>query len=102
MCSFRIDICMDDLLVIHNTSDQAIENYLQQTYQGAIEFKKTHLSEHNSNYLDLTIDIKDNRIKTALYNKRDDFNFKVIKFHAITLTFLFSIKSQSYTQSLYV
>ena len=71
---------MDDLLVIHNQSESEVDEQLTEVYRNTLQLKKTHITELSSNYLDLTINIINDKITTALYNKTDDFNFKVIRF----------------------
>ena len=71
---------MDDLLIIHNRQEESINDLLIEVYNNTLKFEKTHFTEYHCNYLDLEIKIIDNNIITKIFNKTDNFNFKVIRF----------------------
>lgn len=68
---------MDDILVIHNKNSQYINDMLEKVYNNLFEIVKTNTDDYSCNYLDLEINIVDNKLCTRLYNKTDDFNFVV-------------------------
>ena len=77
--SFRY---MDDLLIIYKPDQsQTVENF-SDIYDNQLQLEKTNESVHSCNYLDLNITI-DNMNKvciTKLYNKTDDYQFKIQKY----------------------
>ena len=92
---------MDDLLVVHNQTDDDVDEQLSQVYQNTLQLKKTHNSETSSNYLDLAITITNDKISTKLYNKTDDFSFNVIRFpYSDTNISLINKSSVIYTETL--
>ena len=55
--------------------------YLDIIYPIELEIKDTTDSEKYVNFLDLHMEIDiDGRLLTSLYDKRDDFNFKIVNF----------------------
>lgn len=71
---------MDDLLIVHNYNENFIDHILTVVYKNTLSLKKTHISQHKCNYLDISLEVIDNVIETNLYNKTDYFNFKVNRF----------------------
>ena len=69
---------VDDVLSIYNLD---FENYLGQMYPPEIEIKDTTESNYSAFYLDLLLSIgRDGKLRTSLYDKRDDFNFHITNF----------------------
>ena len=69
---------IDDVLTINNSR---FGDYLDIIYPSELEIKDTTDSEKYVNFLDLHIEIdKNNKLLTSLYDKRDDFNFKIVNF----------------------
>ena len=69
---------IDDVSSINN---QDFENYLGQLYPAVLEIKDTTESNTSASYLDLLLSIEsDGKLRTSLYDKRDDFNFHVTNF----------------------
>ena len=65
---------IDDLLTLNNTSfDSAIDDI----YPEELKLKKTSESPTTLSYLDIHITITNGKYSTAVYDKRDDFNFKI-------------------------
>ena len=68
---------IDDLLCINN--DQTMDEVMSDIYP-----KELSLTSDDAiltvNYLDLRIDIKDSKIHTSLFDKRDAFGFKIVNF----------------------
>ena len=65
---------IDDLLILNNTSfDSAIDDE-------ELKLKKTSESPTTLSYLDIHITITNGKYSTAVYDKRDDFNFKIGNF----------------------
>ena len=49
-------------------------------YPAELEIKDTTESNTSASYLDLILSIEsDGQLRTSLYDKRDDFNFHIIK-----------------------
>ncbi len=72
---------IDDLISINN---DAFEDYISDIYQtktSNLELKKTTESDKEASYLDLMISITRNgELESSLYDKRDEFNFKIVNF----------------------
>ena len=65
---------IDDLITINNPRfDGAIEKI----YQCALTLKETNLLDHRVAYLDRQLEIEKGKLVMFLYDKRDDFPFKV-------------------------
>ena len=69
---------IDDVLSINNPD---FENYLGQVYPPELEIKDTTESNTSASYLDLILSIGgDGQLRTSLYHKRNDFNFRITNF----------------------
>ena len=69
---------IDEVLYINNPD---FENYLGQMYPPELEIKDTTESNTSASYYDLLLSIgRECQLRTSLYDKRDDFNFHIIKF----------------------
>jgi hypothetical protein len=69
---------MDDIAVI---GEGNFKQVFHQIYPNSLQLEETSTSEKESNFLDLTICIEpNNTIVTRLYNKTDDYAFKVVRY----------------------
>ena len=68
---------IDDLLVL-NYPD--FNNFARAVYPNELDLKKTNTYDNTVNFLDICINITGNGLKITLYDKTDDFNFRVIKY----------------------
>ena len=69
---------MDDIAVIGEGDFKQVFN---QIYPDSLQLEETSTSEKESNFLDLTISIEpNNTILTKLYNKTDDYTFRVVRY----------------------
>ena len=68
---------IDDLISLNNT---VFEKYLDKIYPTELSITKETKSDKEASYLDLLITIKDAKFHTKLYDKRDDFNFRVVNY----------------------
>ena len=69
---------IDDLLTLNNpTFEQEISNI----YPQQLELKRTTEMDSRLSYLDLEVNISDRRFTTAVFDKRDGFNFHIVNFH---------------------
>jgi hypothetical protein len=81
---FNIKSCMnfryvDDILCISTNIDNFINN-ASNIYHNSLSLEKTSTNEHTTNFLDLSIKLGNGKIHSKLYNKTDDYNFKIIKY----------------------
>jgi hypothetical protein len=53
-------------------------DYLHRTYSNEFEINDTTDTQKFASYFDLEINNKYERLKTKLYNKRDDFTFPIV------------------------
>ena len=69
---------IDDLIVFNN---KTFLDYLKEIYPSQLTDEKANKSDHLPDYLDLTF-MKDSggKLSTGLYEKRDDFDFHIVKF----------------------
>ena len=63
---------IDDLLAVNNPN---FENEIGNIYPPQLELKKTTENEGRLSYLDLELSILDSMFRTAVFDKRDGFNF---------------------------
>ena len=68
---------MDDLLTIFRDKNL---NIFDSMYPPSLTLEQTNSVDHVANYLDLTITIHQGKILTKVYNKTDDYNFKVVRY----------------------
>ena len=68
---------IDDLISLNNG---VFEKYLDKIYPPELSITKETKSDKEASYLDIFITIKDDKFHTKLYDKRDDFNFKIVNY----------------------
>ena len=69
---------IDDVLSINNPR---FEEFLPLIYPPELEVKETTDTASSASFLDLYLEFDDSgQISTKIYDKRDDFNFKIINF----------------------
>ena len=68
---------IDDLIVFNNPE---FINLWHKIYPKELLLKKTNNSNSSIQFLDIEIKFSNSTVTTSLYDKRNDFNFKVIKF----------------------
>ena len=69
---------IDDLLNINDK--EYFENNLSEIYPNVLKLTKTNNNKLNTEFLDLNINIVDNRIISTVFDKRRAFAFKVINY----------------------
>jgi len=75
-CSTRY---IDDLLTINN--DGLMKTYMSEIYPEELELKHENKDDdQHASYPDLNIDVVNRELVTSLYDKRDDFPFKIVNF----------------------
>ena len=79
--SFRY---IDDVLSLNNSQ---FSDYLHFIHPNELEVKDTTDTQKSASYHDLNIEINNGgRLKTKLYNKRDDFTLRIVNFLLISST----------------
>ena len=78
---YQSELCVtfrfiNDLTIINNEN---FEGNIQNIYLFQLELEKEKQIDKNVNFLNLNIQIQNFRFETKLYNKRDNFNFDIIK-----------------------
>ena len=68
---------IDDLLTLNNASFQSA---IQEIYPMELQLKKTTESTTALSYWDIKITIINGKYSTAVYDKRDNFEFKIVNF----------------------
>ena len=72
---------IDDVLSMNN---DAFHNHLHSIYPPELEIKETTESPTSASYLDLLLSVSNGILSTKLYDKRDDFNFRIVNFPFIS------------------
>ena len=68
---------LDDLLNIVNPY---FEQMVCQIYSTELQLNKANSSDTEAPFLDLNLSITNGKVSSKIYNKRDDFNFEIVKF----------------------
>jgi hypothetical protein len=69
---------IDDVLSLNNSR---FGDFVDRIYSIELEIKNTTDTERSASYLDLHLEIdSEDRLRTELYDKRDDFNFPIVSF----------------------
>jgi hypothetical protein len=69
---------IDDVLSLNNSR---FGDFVDRVYPIEFEIKDTTDTDRSASYLDLHLEIdSEGRLRTKLYDKRDDFNFPIVKF----------------------
>ena len=69
---------IDDVLSLNNSR---FGNFVDPIYPIELEIKDTADTDRSASYIDLHLEIDcEGRLKTRLYDKRDDFNFSIVNF----------------------
>ena len=68
---------IDDLLTLNNL---VFEQKIGNIYLPQLKLKRTTETDSRLSYLDLEVKIKDRKFSTAVFDKRDDFNFHIVNF----------------------
>ena len=68
----------DDVLSLNNSR---FGDFIDRVYPIELDIKDTTYTDRSASYLDLNLEIdSQGRLRTKLYDKRDDFNFPIVKF----------------------
>jgi hypothetical protein len=69
---------IDDVLSLNNSR---FGDFVDRIYPIELEIKDTTDTDRSASYLDLHLEIdSEGRLRTKLYDKRDDFNFPIVNF----------------------
>ena len=69
---------IDDVLSLNNSK---FGDYVDRIYPNELEIKDTTDTARSASYLDLHLEIdNEGRLRTKLYDKRDDFDFPIVNF----------------------
>jgi hypothetical protein len=72
---------IDDVLSLNNSR---FGDFVDRIYLIELEIKDTTHTYTSASYLDLHLEIdSEGRLRTKLYDKRDDFNFPIVNFSCI-------------------
>ena len=69
---------IDDLIAIND--DGEFEKSFLEIYPPEMELKRENSKDDAASYLDLGLEIKEKQISSNLYDKRDAFNFSIVRF----------------------
>ena len=69
---------IDDVLSLNNSR---FGDFVDRIYPIELEIKDTTYTDRSASYLDLHLEIdSEGRLRTKLFDKRDDFNFPMVNF----------------------
>ena len=68
---------IDDLLTLNNPN---FEQEISNIYPPQLELKRTTETDSRLSYLDLELNIVEKKFSTAVFDKRDGFNFHIVNF----------------------
>jgi len=68
---------IDDLLSINDGGE--FEQHFKEIYPEELNLKKENDNNDSCSFLDLKIDIQNNSFVTSLYDKREDYEFKIVR-----------------------
>ena len=68
---------IDDLITINSANH--FQNNIKNIYPPELELKKESASKSEATFLDLSKKIENSKFFTCLYDKRDDFNFHIVR-----------------------
>ena len=68
---------LDDILNINNVH---FDNMVCQIYPSELQLNKDNTSDTEAAFLDLHLSISNDNVSTKIYDKRDDFDFKIVDF----------------------
>ena len=68
---------------------------IEDIYPVELTLKKTSESSTSLSYLDIQITMLNGKYSTAVYDKRDDFNFKIVTFPFYVPTFRLNLHMES-------
>ena len=70
---------IDDLLTLNN--DGLMKEYMNDIYPDELDLKHENAkNDQQASYLDLNINVINHELVTSIYDKRDDFPFKIVNF----------------------
>ena len=68
---------LDDILNINNVY---FDNMVSQIYPSKLQLNKSNTSDTEAAFFDLHLSISTDIVSTKIYDKRDDFDFKIVNF----------------------
>ena len=68
---------LDDILNINNAY---FDNMVSQIYTSELQLNKANTSDTKAAFLDLYLSISNDIVSTIIYDKRDNFDFKIVNF----------------------
>ena len=68
---------LDDLLNIDNPY---FEGMVNQIYPSELQLNKANISDTEAPFLDLHLSVANGFVSSKIYDKRDDFDFDIVKF----------------------
>ena len=69
---------LNDILNINNVY---FDNMVSQIYPSELQINKANTSDTEASFFDLHLSISSDIVSTKIYDKRDDFDFEIAKFH---------------------
>ena len=89
---------IDDLCAVND--DGEFENNITNIYPEELELKKENVGLDHASFLDLNINISNRKCSLKLYDKRDDFNFDIVRMPFLSNNMRSRIFYSSYSSEL--
>ena len=68
---------LDDILALNNDD---FDTYTNEIYPPELTLNKANTNNQHCPFLDLDITVCNGKLNTKIYDKRDDFNFPIVKY----------------------
>ena len=65
---------------IYNINNVDFDNRVSQIYPSELQLNKANTSDSEVAFLDIHLSISNDIVSTKIYDKRDDFDFKIVNF----------------------
>ena len=80
MLLMRLTLLLDIWTIFLKRNNFYFDNMVGQIYPSEFQLNKTNTSDTEAAYLDLYLSISKDNVSTKIYDKRDDFDFKIVNF----------------------
>ena len=80
MLLMRLTLLLDIWTIFKKRNNCYFDNMVGQIYPSEFQLNKTNTSDTEAAYLDLYLSISKDNVSTKIYDKRGDFDFKIVNF----------------------
>ena len=80
MLLMRLTLHPEIWTIFFNINNVYFDNMVSQIYPSELQLNKANTSDTEATFLDLHLSISNDIVSTKKYDKRDDFDFKIVNF----------------------